>query len=289
MPQPYDKLRADGRLVIFLIKKQNMKDSYKKTDLQVKAITGQTDLSVVIPAFNEEKRLPSTLAFFEEVADQISLEIIIVCDGCTDNTGSIIEEWSGRLPIRVISYPDNKGKGYAVRKGMLAAGGDIVAFIDADGSTPPIELIRLVRLLEKEKADVIIGSRRVPGAVIKRQNIRRYTLGRLFSFFTKAALSLPYLDTQCGCKLFKRKVARLLFRLSKYDGFEFDLDIVYLAYIRGLRIREIGITWNDIAGSKVRVIADGLKMIQTVLMIKLTHIKIMRRIKKQYLAIISML
>ena len=252
-------------------------------------IENNIDVSIVIPAYNEENRLPSTLAFFEEISVRVNYEIIIVCDGCTDNTSAIINDWSDKLPLRLISYPENMGKGYAVRMGMLSAVGNIISFLDADGSTPPKELMRLVELLESENADIVIASRRVSGAVVKRQNIKRYTLGWLFSFFTKTALSLPYFDTQCGCKVFRRNTARLLFRLSKYNGFEFDLDILYLAYNRGYRIREVGVIWNDIAGSKVRVISDGIKMLQTVIMIKLAHIKIMRSLKKQYAVLMGML
>ena len=246
-------------------------------------------LSVIVPAFNENKRLPPTLALFEEIAGEIDMEIIIVCDGCTDDTASVLEDWVGRLPIKIISYTENRGKGYAVRKGILAATGNVISFIDADGSTPPKELLRLINILETRKVDIVIGSRRVIGAIVKRQPIKRQVLGGLFSFFTKAVLSLPCHDTQCGCKLFRRNAARLLFRITKYNGFEFDLDVLYLAHNRGLKIFEAGITWNDVAGSKVNVISDGLKMIQAVLAIKMAHIQFVRSLKKQYLSIISLL
>lgn len=247
----------------------------------------QDCLSVIIPAYNEEKRLPSTLASFKGIADKLNMEIIVVCDGCTDKTAKVVDNWMQTLPIKAISYKNNRGKGYAVRKGVLEASGNIIAFMDADGSTPPEELLRLIKPLASGNADIVIGSRRIVGAKVKRQPIHRYILGWTFSFFTRSILSLPCHDTQCGCKLFKRNNARLLFRKTKCDGFEFDLDVLYLAHSRGLQILEIGVVWNDVAGSKVNVIRDGYKMLKAVLTIRSSYIPFIKTIRKQYSSILG--
>lgn len=247
----------------------------------------QDYLSVIIPAYNEEKRIPSTLANLEKIAGETNMEIIVVCDGCKDNTVKVIENWTAKLPIKIISYEDNRGKGYAVRKGILGASGDIIAFMDADGSTPPAELLRLVKPLKSGQTDIVIGSRRIAGAKVKRQPIHRHLLGGMFSLLTRSILSLPCHDTQCGCKLFRRNIARLLFRKTKCDGFEFDLDILYLAHSRGLRIKEIGVIWSDVAGSKVNVISDGFKMFRAVLAIRASYIPFVKTIRRQYTSILS--
>lgn len=232
----------------------------------------QAFLTVVIPAYNEESRLPATLAALQEIIAEMSLEIIVVCDGCTDGTIDILDSWMDRLPLRIISYPKNKGKGYAVGQGVLAAKGEIVAFMDADGSTPPRELLRLIKPIEDGEADMVIGSRRAEGAQVKKQPLARHLLGKLFSVITTSILSLPYRDTQCGFKLFDRTIAKMLFRKAVYDGFEFDLDILYMAHNNGLRVIEAGVEWNDCSGSKVNTIRDGLSMLGAVINIRLRHI-----------------
>jgi len=232
----------------------------------------QAFLSVVIPAYNEESRLPATLAELQKIITKISVEIIVVCDGCTDGTIGILNRWMDILPLKIISYSKNKGKGYAVRQGVLAASGEIIAFMDADGSTPPSELLRLIKPIKDGKADMVIGSRRAEGAHVKKQPPGRHLLGKLFSLFTKSILSLPYKDTQCGFKLFDRAIAKKLFSRASYDGFEFDLDILYMAHADGLRVIEAGVEWNDCSGSKVDTIRDGLSMLQAVINIRLRHI-----------------
>lgn len=232
----------------------------------------QVFLSVVIPAYNEENRLPVTLAALQEIITEIPMEIIVVCDGCTDGTIDILNKWMDILPLKIISYSTNKGKGYAVRQGVLAASGEIICFMDADGSTPPRELLRLTKPIMDGKADMVIGSRRAEGSHVKKQPLGRHLLGKLFSLITTSILSLPYQDTQCGFKLFDGRIAKMLFKKASYDGFEFDLDILNMAHTKGLRVIEEGVEWNDCSGSKVDTVRDGFSMLRAVMSIRLKHV-----------------
>lgn len=224
--------------------------------------------SIIIPAFNEAGRLGATLEKTtsylarESGADSAS-EVIVVCDGCDDNTEAIARSFEGRLPILVISYARNRGKGYAVRKGIGASTGRVVAFMDADGATPVDELGRLAAPVLGGEAEVVVGSRRAAGAAVEvRQSRLRQALGRLFSWVTQAVLGLRIKDTQCGFKVFDGDLARDLFRRMACDGFAFDLEILAEARERGLRVVERGVEWHEVPGSKVRPLRDGLRMLR---------------------------
>lgn len=243
----------------------------QETSFARKVDSVQTVISIIIPAYNEEARLCRTLFLLEKIDPKTPFEVIVVCDGCTDRTRQIACQWSHRLPLRVLAYPENKGKGYAVRQGVLAASGQIVAFMDADGSTPPSEVFRLADTLVDCQADIVIGSRRAGGAVVTRQPVHRHLLGKLFSMAAWLILSLPYKDTQCGSKVFRRGQALDLFGDMRWDGFEFDLDILFRATKRRMKVLEVGISWNDQAGSKVSPVRDGLKMFRAMFLIRLTH------------------
>ena len=224
--------------------------------------------SVVIPAYNEEVRLPRTLGLLEKVNNQCSMEVIVVCDGCTDKTSAVAREWQDKFSLRVITYSQNRGKGYAIQQGVAKASGAIIAFMDADGSTPPSELLRLASPIISADADIVIGSRRIEGALVKKQPLFRHLMGRLLSWITRNWFSLPYKDTQCGFKLFRRKCALALFEEMRCNGFEFDLEILYRAHQANMRISEIGVLWQDCSGSKVAPIRDGFKMLKAMLLIR---------------------
>jgi len=221
-------------------------------------------LSVVIPAYNEETRLPATLNALEQVHQAAPIEILVVCDGCTDRTRDVAAERIGRLPLKVITYPVNRGKGYAVREGVRAANGHIIAFMNADGSTPPSELLRLAEPIASGEVDIVIGSRRASGRRVQKQPPLRHFLGKILSLTTQTFLDLPYLDTQCGFKLFRRQQAKMLFNRIFCDGFEFDLEVLYLAKQMNIPTREIGVIWQDVAGSKVAPVRDGLRMLEAI-------------------------
>lgn len=225
-------------------------------------------LSVIIPAFNEEARLPETLRLMEPLTKQFPIEIILVCDGCTDTTRDIAIQWIDRLPLYIIAYPENRGKGYAIQQGVLCSRGQIIAFMDADGSTLPSELIRLAAPILLGDAGIVIGSRRADGAILKKQPLFRRILGTLFSVAVRSFLSLPYRDTQCGFKLFRCEYALELFRDMQFTGFEFDLDILYRAHRKKIPIIETGVVWEDRKGSKVNPLRDGFRMLRSIILIK---------------------
>jgi dolichyl-phosphate beta-glucosyltransferase len=224
--------------------------------------------SIIIPAYNEAQRLGATLETIvayakRDARDASALEVIVVCDGCSDATTHVAGAFEGRLPLRVLSYPVNRGKGYAVRQGMAASTGQVVAFMDADGSTPVSELTRLSAPILREEADIVIGSRRVKGAAVAvNQSLSRQLLGRAFALHAQVVLGLRVQDTQCGFKVFRGPVARDLFASLRCDGFAFDLEVLAAARERRLRVQERGVEWHERSGSTVQPLRDGLRMLR---------------------------
>ena len=230
-------------------------------------------LSVVIPAYNEEKRLPQSL---ETVLDFLrkqsyGSEIIVSDDGSQDRTVALAKELLKDFPHQVLVTPQNRGKGHAVRQGMLAATGAYVLFTDADLSTPIEEVARLLAHLEKDQ-DVVIGSRALPGSQVEiHQNFLRETMGKVFNLVAQLWAFKGVHDSQCGFKCFRREAAQKLFSLQKLDGFSFDVEIVYLAQKLGLRLLELPVIWRNSAQSRVQVLRDPLVMFWDVLRIRSLH------------------
>lgn len=212
-------------------------------------------LSVVIPAFNEAARLPATLVRIADYLGAAGLdhEILVVDDGSRDATAAIAEAALGGR-VAVLRNPGNRGKGYAVRRGMLQARGERRLMSDADLSTPIEELERLMRRMD-EGADVVIASRALPGARIEiHQPPFRESVGRLFNRLVQA-LVLPGLhDTQCGFKLWRAAAAQRAFSRSRLDGFSFDVEALYVAARAGLRIAEIPVVWRNDAATRVTLL-----------------------------------
>ena len=201
-------------------------------------------LSIVIPAYNEAARLPKTLASLTEYLDDAypDAEVIVASDGSTDSTDDITREFSAQSPrIRLLSLP-HRGKGHAVRRGMLDANGAVRIFMDADLSVPVETIAPFVE--EAQHADVVIGSRDIPGAARHGEPTMRRISGRLFHIATRVILGLSAADTQCGFKAFKAHAAELLFAGQRVDGFAFDAEILYLARRWGLRVQEKPVTWQ---------------------------------------------
>jgi len=168
-----------------------------------------------------------------------------------------------RLPLRVLSYGRNRGKGYAVRRGMAVSSGRVVAFMDADGATPVHELGRLMEPILGGEADIVVGSRRAPDAVVDvRQPLFRRVLGRAFAWHAQAVLGLEVRDTQCGFKVFDGDRARELFGVLSCDGFAFDLELLAEARARRCRVVERGVEWRDVRGSTVHPLRDGIRMLR---------------------------
>jgi dolichyl-phosphate beta-glucosyltransferase len=215
------------------------------------------ELSVVIPCFNEADRLPATLA---RVCGYLgtrgrSHEIVVVDDGSTDTTADAARA-AGDV-VRVLRHHPNRGKGYATRRGMLAATGEKRLMTDADLSTPIEELASLEAALDRG-CDVAIGSRAVAGARIEvRQPAYREAMGRLFNLLVRALLLPGLFDTQCGFKLFTAEAAEAAFSACRLDGFSFDVEALYAAHRRGLRIAEVPVVWRNDAATRVSLGGGG--------------------------------
>jgi dolichyl-phosphate beta-glucosyltransferase len=209
-------------------------------------------LSVVIPAYNEAARLPRTLRHLDAYLREThpDHEILVVDDGSTDGTAEVARG-AGLPALSVIDYAPNRGKGHAVRRGMLAARGTRRLMTDADLSTPIEELERLAAALDAG-ADIAIGSRDLSDSnVVVRQPWYREGMGRLFNVFVRLLVLPDLRDTQCGFKLFTAGAAEAAFAPGFLDGFSFDVETLYIARRRGLRIAEVGVTWRNDAATHV--------------------------------------
>lgn len=222
-------------------------------------------LSIVIPAYNEGTRIEAAL---ERVTSCIAVrgwdaEVLVVDDGSKDNTAAIVQEWMESYPrLHLIQNPGNKGKGYSVRNGLLQAAGEIVMFTDADLSAPMEEAERLIAALA-DGADVAIGSRWMDRT---RQTIHqplyRQFFGRCFNWVTRAVMGLPFKDTQCGFKAFKRSAAQTIFRLQTIERWGFDPEILFIARKLKYVVREVPVTWGHDERSRMSYLKDGLKMLE---------------------------
>ena len=229
-------------------------------------------LSVVVPAYNEEERLPRTLARLHEYYSQqgYPFDVAVISDGSRDGTNALVKEFAKSHPqFQLVEYSPNRGKGYAVRIGMLQAKGDLVLFCDADLATPQEETEKLLAHIEKG-ADIAIGSRPLKESNLEvRQPFYREMLGRGFNKVVQM-LAVPGIDdTQCGFKLFKRKAAQDVFNRCKLDGFSFDVEALIIARDLGYRIAEVPIRWSHQEGSKVSLVRDGMKMLRDLVRLRL--------------------
>src|SRR5262245_2708883 len=231
-------------------------------------------LSIIIPAYNETVRLGKTLRIVIDYlrAEWPDSELILVDDGSTDDTAPLarkIFEDSGNLRTSVISYKSNLGKGRAVRLGLLAARGNVALFSDADLSTPITETPKLVDPIFNGECDVAFGSRALDRTLIGvHQPWRREQGGRFFNLVVRLATGLPFWDTQCGFKAFNMSACRPLVEAATVDRFGFDVELIYLAYRAGLRLREIPVRWDHYEGSKISFANDAFRMVREVGMIR---------------------
>jgi len=222
-------------------------------------------LSVVVPAYNEAHRFEDGMghlmdALARGVPDPETTEIVVVDDGSTDGTDRRAASLLAALPHhRVIRRATNAGKGAAVRAGVGAARGALIAFCDADMSIEPAQLVDLVTALDD--AEVAIGSRSLPGSVVDYDNLPRTLMGRAFNRMVNAATDVALVDTQCGFKGFRAPVARLLFHFSVIDRFAFDVEVLRDARRLGLRIAEVPVRWQHVPDSRVRPLRDPLSML----------------------------
>ena len=231
-------------------------------------------LSLIVPAYNEAERLGATLAELGRfaAASPRPVELVLVDDGSSDRTFELLTSFSrsqGTERAVVLRHDPNRGKGFAVRRGMLAARGDYLLFSDADLSTPLSEAETLLAAAEAG-AEVVIGSRALPGSRIVRSQPLVRTLGGKALNLCIQALAVPGIhDSQCGFKLFSRRAARNIFARATIDRFSFDVEVLYLARKLGYRVEEVPILWADVAGSKVHPLRDGTRLLVELCAIRL--------------------
>lgn len=222
---------------------------------------------------NEEERLPETLAKIQAylTATDQRAEIVVVDDGSTDNTASLVRDLSEKMRgLRLITYPRNRGKGYALRRGVLSSMGTVVLVTDADLSTPIEELETLKPHLSCHGHHIAIGSRALPlSEIVEAQPPWRRGMGRLFNQIVKVLVIDDFKDTQCGFKLFSGDVARNLFHKARIDRFAYDVEILALARNHGYRVAEVPIRWHNSTASKVRPLLDSLQMLADLVKIRL--------------------
>ena len=230
-------------------------------------------LSIVIPAYNEEARLPDTLAQVLAYLDSSRLgdaEVIVVDDGSRDATPALVEEWSRKdARVRLVKNPGNRGKGYSVKHGMLEARNEWVLFSDADLSAPIEEFDKLWVAVEREKAVVAIGSRALNrGLIGVRQSLFRETAGRFFNLVVRLVCGLPFWDTQCGFKLFRRDAAREVFTRLQLERFGFDVEALFIARLKRHKTIEVPVRWNHAEGTKVSMFRDSVDMFLDLLRVR---------------------
>ncbi len=232
-------------------------------------------LSIVVPAYNESARIEATL---ERVLQCVQTqgwdaEVLVVDDGSRDETANIVKRWMEFHPrLHLIQNPGNRGKGYSVRNGLLQAAGEIVMFTDADLSAPMEEANLLMEAIAAG-ADVAIGSRWLDrGRQTIHQPLYRQFFGRCFNWITRTVIGLPFADTQCGFKAFKRSAAQEIFRLQRIERWGFDPEILFIARNLKYTIVEVPVTWGHDERSRMSYLKDGMKMLEEMVVIRANSI-----------------
>ena len=213
-------------------------------------------ISIVIPAYNEEARLPATLASVVEYLRNRAYtftEVVVVDDGSSDGTAEIVERFGAEhSEVRLLRNPGNRGKGYSVRHGVLEARGEWVLFSDADLSAPIEELDTLAAAARERQASIVIGSRAINRKLIGvHQSYFRENAGRVFNLCMRLLVGLPFRDTQCGFKLMEAHAAHEIFARQRIDGFGFDVEALFIGRKLGCRAVEVPVRWNHVEGTKV--------------------------------------
>ena len=223
------------------------------------------DLSVVIPAFNESRRLGQSLQAVAEYLDRSAgpdAEVIVVDDGSTDGTAELARRRLENRRGRVISNARNSGKGFAVRRGVLEATGRTVLITDADLSCPIAEHSRLADAMREGSLDIVIGSRSLPDSKVEiHQHRGRELMGKTFNVFVRTLTGLPYVDTQCGFKLIDRARTRALFERLTVNGFAYDVELLLLGTRAGLRMKDVPVVWRNSTDSRVSLFGDSSRML----------------------------
>ena len=229
-------------------------------------------LSIVIPAYNEAERIEQTLETVRSYlqSQPLRAEVVVVNDGSRDRTGSLVATCARHWPdLRLVDNLRNLGKGFSIRNGALEARGQVVLISDADLSAPIDEMPKLVDPILRGDCDLTLGSRALDRSLIGlHQSPFREYAGRLFNGLVQLLTGLPFRDTQCGFKAFRREPMIPVLARQRIAGFGFDPEILFLARNRGLRLQEIPVRWNHAEGTKVRLLQDGVKMVLGLLLIR---------------------
>ena len=229
-----------------------------------------SELSIIIPSYNEELRLPATLSSIAAYirSSKRRIEVIVVDDGSRDKTVAVAEQFRNEIPsLRVVSNGENRGKGYSVRHGMQEARGEIVLFTDADLSAPIEEVEKLLPAMKTN--DVAIGSRAMDRSQITvHESPFREFAGIVFNKIVRLILWLPFVDTQCGFKAFRREPCRVIFEQQRIERFGFDPELLYLARHHGLSAVEIPVRWSHSPATKINMLRDSVLMFLDVFTIR---------------------
>ncbi len=227
-------------------------------------------LSIVVPAYNEERRLRETLPRIVDFvrAQDYATEVIVVDDGSSDGTASVVEGIAADTPLVRLIKNEHRGKGFAVKTGALAASGDYVFLCDADLSMP-IEDVAKFLPPALEGYDVAIGSREIEGARRYDEPGLRHLMGRVFNTLVRLLAVRGFQDTQAGFKCFARGAAREMFSYQTMDGFGFDVEILFIAQRRGYRIVEVPINWYYVSNSRVSPVGDSVRMFREILQVRM--------------------
>jgi glycosyltransferase involved in cell wall biosynthesis len=235
-------------------------------------VTEYPRYSIVIPAFNERLRIIATLDAVVACVrrENWDAEVIVVNDGSSDETADLVRDFIRHAPeVRLMENPSNRGKGYSVRNGLIHANGEIVMFTDADLSAPIDEAERLFAAIEKDGADIAIGSRWLATSrQTHRQPLYRQIFGRCFNALTRMVMRLPYADTQCGFKAFTRDAAQTVFQLQTIERWGFDPEILFIARKRHFKVKEVPVSWAHDARSRISYLRDGLQMLKELAIVR---------------------
>jgi dolichyl-phosphate beta-glucosyltransferase len=233
-------------------------------------------LSIIVPAFNEESRLPESLTkllTWIKSAGLEFVEILVVDDGSTDGTAALVERMSASIPaIRLLRNGENRGKGYSVKNGMAHLNGEWALVTDADLSAPIEEISKLYEAAIRTKSQIAIGSRALNRKLIgQRQPLGREYAGRVFNSVMRFVTGLPFRDTQCGFKLFHSTAAARIFPLQQLDGFGFDVEDLYIARVLGIPVVEVPVRWNNVEGTRVSL-WNGIRSFGDPIKIRILHL-----------------
>jgi len=232
-------------------------------------------LSIIIPSFNEEARLPGTLEKISRYLQEFwpDAEVIVVDDGSRDRTAMVAQSFQSQIPnLRVISNGENRGKGFSVRHGSMEARGEIILFTDADLSAPIEEAAKLLSVLKTN--DVAIGSRAMDRSLIEvHESLFREFAGIVFNKIVRLILRLPFVDTQCGFKAFRRDRCGIIFEQQTIERFGFDPELLYLARHHGLSTAEVPVRWAHSPATKVNMMRDSIQMFLDVFIIRWNAIR----------------